>query len=117
MLPSLEMLVHSRLVTPRWAQGHPLEQSCVLRTRDRDGHLAPGRFPWLLVRQASRSRDLDLLSEGLWDPQANHLTSLCFSVLICKLGTENLSYLSGGVRCPARLCHDPGRKARWCQVL
>lgn len=117
MLPSLEMLVHSGLVTPRWAQGHPLEQSCVLRTRDRDGHLAPGRFPWLLVRQASRSRDLDLLSEGLWDPQANHLTSLCFSVPICKLGTENLSYLSGGVRCPARLRHDPGRKARWCPVL
>lgn len=28
-LLSLEMLVHSGLVTPGWARGHPLEQGCV----------------------------------------------------------------------------------------
>lgn len=43
VLLSLEMLEHSRLVTPGWAWGHPLEQGCVLRTGDRHWHLAPGR--------------------------------------------------------------------------
>lgn len=108
MLLSLEMLVHSRLVTPGWARGHPVEQGCALRTGDRHWCLAPGRFPWLLMRQTGGSQDLDLLSEGLWDPQADPLTSLCFSAPICKLGTASLSYLPGGVRCPARLCHSPG---------
>lgn len=108
MLLSLEMLVHSGLVTPGWARGHPLEQGCVLGTGHRDWHLAPGRFPWLLIRQTSGSQDPDLLSEGLWDPQDNHLTSLCFRVPVCKLGTVSLSRLSGGARCPARLCLSPG---------
>lgn len=108
MLLSLEPLVHSRLVTPGWARGHPVEQDRVLRTGDRYWHRAPGRFPWLLIRQPGGSQDLDLLTEGLWDPQANPFTSLCFSVPICKPGTASLSYLPGGVRCPARLCHSPG---------
>lgn len=47
------------------------------------------------------------LSEDLWDPWTNHLMSLCFSFPIRKMGTVNLTYLTGGVRLPASLREAP----------
>lgn len=85
---------------PRLGSGAPVGAG--LCARHRGQGLAPGPRQVPLA-----SESLDLLSEGLWDPQANHLTSLCLSVPVCELGTVSVSHLSGAVRCPARLCHHP----------
>lgn len=61
----------------------------------------------------SGPQDPSPLSEDPWDPQSNHLTCLRFSFPICRMGTVNWTYLTGGVRLPASLCkvlQDPGAK-------
>lgn len=57
---------------PRLGSGAPVGAG--LCAQDRGQGLAPGPRQ---VPLAGGSQDLDLLSEGLWDPRANHSTSLC----------------------------------------